>query len=73
MKGWEESGMAIGLYLMPEGRVMVDYGTRKIPISPAEYRANGYKPSFKKLMEKPPDRSQVDPDLTPPAGRSRRP
>jgi len=31
---------------------MVDYGTRTIPISPAQYRANGYKPSFEKLMDR---------------------
>jgi hypothetical protein len=46
--------MATGLYLMADRMVMVDYGARKLPISPAQYRANGYKPSFEKLMDKPP-------------------
>jgi hypothetical protein len=66
--------MAIGLYLTPDGMVMVEYGTRKMPISAGKYRANGYKPSLKKLMEKPRsvDKSQVDPDFTRLAGRSRR-
>ncbi len=46
--------MATGLYLTPDGMVMVDYGARKLPISSAQYRANGYKPTFEKLMDKPP-------------------
>ena len=35
-------------------------------MSPAQYRANGYKPSFAKLMDKTPsdDSSQVGPELT---------
>jgi hypothetical protein len=58
--------MATGLYLTADGMVMVDYGARKLPISPAQYRANGYKPSFEKLMDKTPsdDSSQVGPELT---------
>jgi len=44
--------MASGLYVTSAGDVMVDYGTRTIPISPAQYRANGYKPSFEKLMDR---------------------
>ncbi len=66
--------MAIGLYLTPDGMVMVDYGTRKIPISAAKYRANGYKPSLKKLMENPPseDKSPVEPQFARSAGRSQR-
>jgi hypothetical protein len=57
--------MATGLYLTPDGMVLVDYGIRKIPISPAQYRANGYKPSLEKLMDKPPsnDSSQAGPEL----------
>ena len=53
--------MATGLYLTADGMVMVGYGTRKLPMSPAQYRANGYKPSFAKLMDKTPsdDSSQV--------------
>jgi hypothetical protein len=42
--------MASGLYVMQDGSVMVAYGTRRIPVSRAQYRANGYKPSFEKLM-----------------------
>jgi hypothetical protein len=38
--------MANGLYLMPDGTVMVDYGRKKIPITLAKYRANGYRPPF---------------------------
>ena len=41
--------MANGLYLMPDGMVMVDYGRKKIPISLAQYRANGYRPPFDRL------------------------
>ena len=43
--------MAIGLYLMNDETIMVDYGGRKIPISRAQYRANGYKPAIEKLIE----------------------
>lgn len=46
--------MAIGLYLMNHETIMVDYGTRKIPISRAQYKANGYKPAIEKLIEGPP-------------------
>jgi hypothetical protein len=42
--------MANGLYLMPDGMVMVDYGRKKIPISLAQYRANGYRPPFDRLV-----------------------
>jgi hypothetical protein len=42
--------VATGLYLMDDGTIMVDYGTRQIPISSAQYRANGYKPQIEKLM-----------------------
>ena len=40
---------AMGLYVMPDGSVMVAYGLRHIPISCAQYRANGYKPALEKL------------------------
>jgi hypothetical protein len=58
--------MANGLYVTSAGEVMVDYGTRAIPISPAQYRANGYKPPFEKLI----DRSLRDRMLQTDAGRS---
>ena len=41
--------MANGLYLMPDGTVMVNYGRKKIPISLAQYKANGYRPPFYRL------------------------
>ena len=53
---------ATGLYVTQDGAVMVAYGGRKIPISCAQYRANGYKPSLEKLMEKPP--RGIRPNLT---------
>jgi hypothetical protein len=39
----------MGLYVMPDGSVMVAYGLRHIPISCAQYRANGYKPALDQL------------------------
>ena len=45
--------MATGLYLLQDGTIMVAYGERKIPIGPAQYKANGYKPPFEKLKAKP--------------------
>jgi hypothetical protein len=48
----EDSGMATGLYLLQDGTIMVAYGERKIPIGPAQYKANGYKPPFEKLKAK---------------------
>jgi hypothetical protein len=45
---------AIGLYLTPDGRVVVEYGSRRIPMPLAEYRANGYKPALEKLAVKRP-------------------
>ncbi len=41
--------MAKGLYLMRDGQVLVEYGKRRVPISPAQYRANGYRPLCHKL------------------------
>ena len=38
--------MANGLYLTPDGTVMVDCGRTKIPIPLAPYKANGYRPPF---------------------------
>jgi hypothetical protein len=42
--------MANGLYLTPDGMVMVNYGHKKVPISLAQYRANGYRPPFDRLV-----------------------
>jgi len=47
--------MAIGLYVTPDGKVMVAYGARQIPLSCAQYKANGYKPAFDKLLVKSPN------------------
>jgi hypothetical protein len=41
--------VAKGLYLMHDGQVLVEYGKRRVPISPAQYRANGYRPPCDKL------------------------
>ena len=41
--------MAKGLYLSRDGQVMVAYGTPEIPISPTQYKADGYKPPCDKL------------------------
>ena len=46
--------MAFGLYVMQHGLVMVAYGHRHIPISSAQYKANGYKPALEKLAAKSP-------------------
>ena len=44
--------MAFGLYVMQDGSVMVAFGHRRIPISCAQYKANGYKPALEKLAVK---------------------
>jgi hypothetical protein len=49
-----ERAMAIGLYVTPDGKIMVAYGARQIPLSCAQYKANGYKPSFEKLLIRSP-------------------
>jgi hypothetical protein len=41
--------MATGLYVLPDRSVMVAYGSRQIPISCAQYKANGYKAALEKL------------------------
>ena len=46
--------MMTGLYVTPDGKIMVAYGARQIPLSCAQYKANGYKPSFEKLLVKMP-------------------
>ena len=46
--------MAFGLYVMQDGSVMVAYGQRHVPISCAQYKANGYKPPLEKLAVKSP-------------------
>jgi hypothetical protein len=46
--------MATGVYVLQDGSVMVAYGPRHIPISCAQYKANGYKPALQTLMAKSP-------------------
>ena len=47
--------VAKGLYLMPDGQVLVEYGRhRRVPIPPAQYKANGYSPSCDKLPAEAP-------------------
>ena len=42
--------MATGLYVTTDGKVVVNYGTRKLPIPISQYKANGYKPLCDKLL-----------------------
>jgi hypothetical protein len=44
--------VAKGIYRIPDGQVMVDYGRRRAPVSRAQYKANGYQPSYEKLEAK---------------------
>jgi hypothetical protein len=53
--------MAKGVYRMPDGQVMVDYGRRQAPISRAQYKANGYQPTYDKLGGKPPHGAKGEP------------
>jgi len=46
--------MATGLYVLHDGSVMVAYGPRHIPISCAQYKANGYTPVLERLVAKSP-------------------
>jgi hypothetical protein len=67
--------VATGLYVVHEGSVMVAYGTRHIAISYAQYKANGYKPTLKKLTTKSPSapissRFGLKPRLAPKDGTS---
>jgi hypothetical protein len=50
--------MAKGLYLMRDGQVLVDYGKRRVPMSAAQYRANGYKPPCDKLPAETPPKAR---------------
>ena len=49
-RGYGRSSMAKGLYLTSDGQVLVEYSKRRrVPISFAQYKANGYKPPCDKL------------------------
>ena len=50
--------MAKGLYLMQDGQVLVDYGKRRVPISRAQYRANGYRPPYDNLPAEGPRKAR---------------
>ena len=64
--------MATGLYVLPDRSVMVSYGRRQIPISCAQYKANGYKPALEKLTATNSLTAQKSwippPDESPPTG-----
>ena len=47
------SPLAKGLFVLDDGKVMVNYGRRQIPISQAQYKANGYRPPLGKLGARP--------------------
>jgi hypothetical protein len=49
VREYREDIVAKGLYLMRDGRVLVDFGTRQVPISFGQYRANGYRPPCDQL------------------------
>jgi hypothetical protein len=48
--------VAKGLYLMRDGQVLVDYGTRRVPMPLAQYRANGYVPPYHRLPAEAPSK-----------------
>jgi hypothetical protein len=52
--------VAKGLYVMRDGQVLVDYGTRQVPISLAQYRANGYRPLCDRLPAEPPSKTRQE-------------
>jgi hypothetical protein len=52
--------MATGLYVTQNGSVIVSYGAKHIPISCAQYKANGYKPRLDKLPAMPLGKPRAD-------------
>jgi hypothetical protein len=53
--------MAKGLYRMSDGQVLVEYGNRRrVPIPPAQYKANGYKPPCDKLPPEVPRKARKE-------------
>ena len=52
--------MVSGIYRLADGRVMVDYGKRRGPISCAQYKANGYRPPYEKLPAETPKEAKRD-------------
>ena len=53
--------MAKGLYRMSDGQVLVECGKRRrVPILPAQYKANGYKPPCDKLPPEVPRKARKE-------------
>ena len=52
--------MAKGLYIRDDGTIIVDYGSRKIAIPRAQYRANGYRPPAEQLPKDGPPTTSTD-------------
>jgi hypothetical protein len=52
--------VAKGLYTMRDGRVLVDFGTRQVPISFGQYRANGYRPPCDQLPTEPESKVRME-------------
>jgi len=52
--------MAKGLYIREDGTIIVDYGSRKIAIPRAQYRANGYRPPAEQLPKDGPPTTSTD-------------
>jgi hypothetical protein len=53
--------MAKGLYRMSDGQVLVEYGNRRrVPISAAQYKANGYKPACDKVPPEVPRKAHKE-------------
>jgi hypothetical protein len=56
---WEHT-VAKGLCVMQNGQVLVEYGKRRVSISPAQYRANGYKPPCDRLPAEAPPKAREE-------------
>jgi hypothetical protein len=63
--------VAKGLYLMRDGQVLVEYGKRRVPISPAQYRANGYRPPCDKLPHEALPKAIVEAEFVLSEGRTK--
>lgn len=60
-RGYGRSSMAKGLYLTSDGQVLVEYGKRRrVPISFAQYKANGYKTPCDKLPPEVPRKARKE-------------
>ena len=60
-RAYGRNSMAKGLYLMRDGQVLVEYGRRRrVPIPPAQYKANGYRPPCHQLPAEAPPRARKE-------------